>query len=53
MNNLTTEELQDLLSYTKHLALEETDPDWKKQYRIEIHELEEIIKERLGKKLEA
>lgn len=51
MEDLTTEELEDLLSYTKHLAQTEEDEDWITAYQNEIEEIKEIIKQR--KHLEA
>lgn len=50
MEDLTTEELEDLLSYTKHLAETEKDEDWITAYESEIEEIKEILEKR---KLEA
>jgi hypothetical protein len=46
MKDMTVEELEDLLSYTKHLALTEKDEDWRTTYQYEIEEIKELLKQR-------
>ena len=44
--DLTFQELKDLLSYTEHLCDTEEDPDWKQVYELEAWDLQDEIERR-------